>query len=184
MMSNPNGISIIAISGKSGCGNTTVSRLVSENLGLRFINYTFRAMADERGMKLADILSRAEVDDSWDRLLDSRQVELAREGPCVIGSRLALWLLPEASMKVYLKASHAVRVKRIHEREMGDIETVSRFTAERDVRDHGRYKELYGIDTDDLTPTHLVIDTEKWSAIEVAEIIVHAFKIRGVNHGK
>jgi cytidylate kinase len=32
----------IAISGKSGCGNTTVSRMVAEKLGLRFINFTFR----------------------------------------------------------------------------------------------------------------------------------------------
>ncbi|HEY9053576.1 MAG TPA: hypothetical protein VIO60_02025, partial [Rectinemataceae bacterium] len=33
--------SIIAISGKSGCGNTTVSRLVAKRLERRFINYTF-----------------------------------------------------------------------------------------------------------------------------------------------
>ena len=35
----------IAISGKSGCGNTTVSTLLSEKLGIKLINYTFRTLA-------------------------------------------------------------------------------------------------------------------------------------------
>jgi len=34
----------IAVSGKSGCGNTTISRLVSEKLELSFINFTFRSL--------------------------------------------------------------------------------------------------------------------------------------------
>ena len=170
---------IIAISGKSGCGNTTVSRLVAESLGLTFINYTFRTLAEERGIDLKEILFKAETDSAWDRLVDSRQVELARSGSCVVGSRLALWMIPEATLKVYLKASHEARVARIHAREQGDIQAISRFTAERDSRDHDRYKELYGIDTDDTKSAHLVIDTERWSAGEVASIIVHAFKSRG-----
>ena len=39
----------IAISGKSGCGNTTVTRLVSEALGFEMINFTFRSLAEEIG---------------------------------------------------------------------------------------------------------------------------------------
>jgi cytidylate kinase len=35
----------IAISGKSGCGNSTVSRIVANRLGLRLVNYTVRALA-------------------------------------------------------------------------------------------------------------------------------------------
>ena len=38
----------IAISGLSGCGNTTVSKKLSEMLGVRMINYTFRNLAEER----------------------------------------------------------------------------------------------------------------------------------------
>ncbi|MDR1566822.1 MAG: cytidylate kinase, partial [Treponema sp.] len=40
----------IAVSGKSGCGNTTVSRLVADALDLRFINFTFRSLAREKNM--------------------------------------------------------------------------------------------------------------------------------------
>lgn len=168
-------ISIIAISGKSGCGNTTVSNLVAETLNLRCINYTFRSLAEEKNMTLAQILARAENDASWDRLVDERQVELARQGDCVIGSRLAMWLLPEATLKIYLKASHETRVERIHAREGGDKAAISRFTSERDIRDHRRYMETYGIDTDDVGNAHMVIDTERWDAKQIAHIIVEAF---------
>ena len=60
-------VSIIAISGKSGCGNTTVSRTVAELLGRTFINYTFRKMAEEEGTSLESILALADQDSSWDR---------------------------------------------------------------------------------------------------------------------
>lgn len=165
---------IIAISGKSGCGNTTVSRLVAEALGLKFINYTFRALAAEKGLALADILEKADKDPAWDRLLDARQIELARQGNCVIGSRLAMWLLPEATLKVYLKASQSARVDRIHQREGGDKEALARFTEERDARDQKRYKEIYNLDTDDISPAHLVIDTERWTPKQISHIIVSA----------
>ncbi len=173
-----NGISpsIIAISGKSGCGNTTVSRLVAEMLKRRFINYTFRTLAQEKGLTLEDVLAQAENDSTWDRLLDSRQVQIAREEDCVIGSRLAMWMLPDADLKVYLKARHAARVERIHAREGGNVEDLSRFTMERDAKDHRRYHETYGIDTDDVSSAHLVIDTERWDAPQIARIIVEAFQ--------
>lgn len=167
--------SIIAISGKSGCGNTTVSSLVAKTLSRRFINYTFRALASERGMELDEVLRLAEKDSAWDRLLDSRQIELAKQEDCVIGSRLAIWLLPEASLRVYLKAGHEARVARIHAREGGDAREISRFTAERDAQDHRRYLETYGIDNDDISKAHLVIDTERWDANQIADIIVRAF---------
>ncbi len=166
---------IIAISGKSGCGNTTVSKRVAQILGCEFINYTFRKLAEEEGKSLAEILALAEEDSSWDRLLDSRQVELAQKQDCVIGSRLAMWLLPNASLRVYLKASPSVRVDRIHAREGGSRDEIAAFTAQRDIRDHRRYKETYGIDTDDVSSANLVIDTERWDAEQIARIIADAF---------
>jgi CMP/dCMP kinase len=170
--------SIIAVSGKSGCGNTTVSKIVAEMLGLRFINHTFRALAQEKGMSLAEVLEAAEGDPSWDRLLDARQVELAEEADCVVGSRLAIWMIPRAALRVYLKAGLEARISRIHAREGGRREDVARFTAMRDEKDRGRYKETYGIDIDDLSLAHLVIDTERWEARQIAQIIVEAYLAR------
>ena len=95
----------IAISGKSGCGNTTVSGLLAETLGVTLINYTFRQLAAEKGMTLAEVIEAAKTDDSYDKYVDKHQIELALAEPCVLGSRLAVWMLKEADLKVYLFAS-------------------------------------------------------------------------------
>jgi cytidylate kinase len=163
----------IAISGKSGCGNTTVSRLVSDLLGLRFINFTFRNLAAERGISLEEALERAARDDSWDREVDRRQTSIAREdGGCVLGSRLAIWMLEEADLKVYLRAAPEIRVRRIAEREGEDIGSVAAFTAERDRQDRERYLRIYGIDNDDYGFADLVVDAGSLDPRGIADRII------------
>lgn len=158
----------VAISGRSGCGNTTVSRLLAETLGVTLINYTFRNIAAETGVSLADILEKAKTDFSYDKTVDSRQVELARQGSCVLGSRLAIWMLPEADLKVFLSASPRVRAERILRREGGTLEEILRFTEMRDQADSARYQELYRINNQDISAADLVVDTEQ----ELPEAIV------------
>jgi CMP/dCMP kinase len=167
---------IIAISGKSGCGNTTVSRLLAERLGVRLINYTFRAMAVERGIGFEDMLKLANSDPGYafDRALDKRQVELAHEGDCVIGSRLAIWLLPDAALRIYLAGSLPVRAARIHAREGEDLATKLAFTRDRDLSDHRRYLDMYKIDNDDLSVADLVINTELWNPEAEVDIMLAA----------
>jgi cytidylate kinase len=163
----------IAISGKSGCGNTTISRLVADALGLRFINFTFRALAGEKGISLAELLPLAAKDDSWDREVDSRQLALARDdGGCVLGSRLAIWMLEEADLKVYLKARPETRAKRIVKREGGSLEEVASFTAERDRQDRERYIKIYDIDNDNYSFADLVIDTDDKDTDTITQLIV------------
>jgi cytidylate kinase len=173
---------IVAISGKSGCGNTTVSGLLAERLGVKPINYTFRAMAVDRGISFEEMLKLANEDPgySYDRELDARQVELARaqaQGQdCVIGSRLAMWLLPDASLRLYLSGSLEVRAARIHSREGDDLEKKLAFTRERDARDHMRYLTIYGIDNDDLSAADLVINTELWNPEAIVDIAIAAME--------
>ncbi len=167
---------IIAISGRSGCGNTTVSRRLAERLGLRLVNYTFRNMAQERGLSFERMLELAAEDDRYDRELDSRQIELAREGDCVIGSRLAMFLIPDATLKVFLAGSAEVRAARIQSREGGEYDKVLEFTKKRDRSDYERYKKLYGIDTNDLSCADLVINTELWDPEAEVELIIAALE--------
>lgn len=163
----------IAISGKSGCGNTTVSRLVSERLGFSFINITFRTLAEEKGMSLSEILAFAKQEDSWDRELDKRQTLMARkEKDCVVSSRLAIWMLPESDLKVYLRARAETRAGRIVKREGGTLEAVADFTHKRDVQDRERYLRLYNIDNDDYEFADMIIDTDGIDPDEIAGRIV------------
>jgi cytidylate kinase len=163
----------IAVSGRSGCGNTTISKTVAESLGLRFINFTFRSLAQERGLDLKTVLELAANDDFWDKEVDTRQVALAREeGGCVLGSRLAIWMLKEADLKIYLNAKAQTRARRIVNREGGDIDEVAAFTSERDFQDHSRYFRIYGIDTNDYSFVDLVIETDDLLPGEIADLII------------
>jgi CMP/dCMP kinase len=161
----------IAVSGKSGCGNTTVSKMLAASLNLSFINYTFRSMAEELGLDLRDVLAMAEGDDSWDKRLDERQIELSKRGDCVVGSRLAAWLIPDASLRVFLRARSETRADRIQRREGGSLAEIVAFTEMRDRNDHERYKRIYGIDNDDLSSIDLVIDVDDLSPESIVALI-------------
>jgi CMP/dCMP kinase len=168
----------IAISGKSGCGNTTDSRLVAGILGLRVINYTFKDMARERGLTFDALCALAEKDTQYDLYLDRRQVELTQEGGCVLGSRLAVWLLKDRAFCVYLKASLEVRAGRIACREGLPLETAMEKTRARDQRDHDRYRKLYGWDVDEYGFVDLVVDAENMDQDAVADMVVKAVRNR------
>ena len=168
----------IAISGKSGCGNTTVSTLLAQRLGLRLINYTFHNMAQERGLSFEEFSRLAEKDDQYDLYLDRHQVELASAGGCVLGSRLAIWLLPRAHIRVYLTASPQERARRIALREGLDPARTLEAVEARDARDRNRYLRLYRIDTDDYRLADLVVDTEAGEPADLVESILVALRAR------
>lgn len=169
-MSNKTGLHI-AISGRSGCGNTTVSQLLAERLNLKLVNYTFRSVAREDGISFDDVCRRAETGDEDDLRVDKTQVIMAREEPSVLGSRLAIWMLEEADLKVFLTGSPETRAARIHSREGGSLEEQMAATNLRDKRDHDRYKRLYGIDNNDFSIADLTINTDRLDATQVADII-------------
>lgn len=162
----------VAISGKSGCGNTTVSTLLSQKLGVKLINYTFRQLAAEKNMTLAQVIEAAKNDDSYDKYVDKHQVELALAEPCVLGSRLAIWMLKEADLKVYLYASDETRARRVYNREGGDLQAIKDFTAMRDREDTGRYKAFYGIDNNDYNFVDIIIDVNDKTPDQIVDLIL------------
>ncbi len=170
----------VAISGKSGCGNTTVSTLLAQKLGVKLINYTFRQLAAEKGMTLAQVIDAAKNDDSYDKYVDKHQVELALAQPCVLGSRLAIWMLTAADLKVYLLASDETRANRVFNREGGDLQSIKDFTSMRDSEDTARYKEFYGIDNNDYQFVDIVIDVNNKTPDEIVQIIVDKLAEKGL----
>lgn len=164
---------VVAISGKSGCGNTTVTTLLSQALGFRMINYTFRNLAKDLDISLMELIEKAKTDPQYDRQVDTKQVELAQPGNTVLGSRLAIWVYPNADLKVYLTADSQTRAKRIHKREGGDLGQIQRDTQKRDQEDQSRYKDLYGIDTNSFDFVDLVIDTSQFTPEQIVLQISH-----------
>lgn len=162
----------IAISGKSGCGNTTVSTLLAKKLNIDIINFTFRQLAVEKNISLAQVIESAKTSDWWDKEVDTRQVALAQKQSCVLASRLAIWMLKEADFKVYLLASDDERASRILKREGGDLEKIKAFTKMRDSEDTRRYKELYNIDNTDHSCADFVVDTANYMPEQIVDLIL------------
>ncbi len=177
----------IAVSGLSGCGNTTVTKLVARKLKLKRINYTFRNMAREKRVPFKKFLALAEkkfpeMDFALDRKL-SRLVAANKD--CVLGSRLAVWLdSPQIKkktgvsgfnfdLKVWLAAPLVVRAKRIQKREGGVFQKVLAETRERDAKDKSRYRKAYGINFS-KPKVDLVVNAEKNDARQVADKILEA----------
>ncbi|MGL1892638.1 MAG: AAA family ATPase [Spirochaetaceae bacterium] len=164
----------IAISGQSGCGNTTVSKIISQKLNCKMVNYTFHNIADELGIDFKEFCLMAEKDSKWDYMVDEKQVEMAMESSSVLGSRLAVWMLKEATIRVFLTADLEVRASRIQNREGGSLDSVMSYTKVRDQRDSARYKKLYNIDNSDYGFCDLVINVNNLDPDKIVNIILAA----------
>ncbi len=164
----------IAMSGRSGCGNTTAGRLVAQHLGITHVNYTFRNLAADKNMQLSELLALAKESDEYDKELDRHQLELAIGSSCVLSSRLAMWMLPVADLKIFLNIPLDERSRRIAQREGGDLSIKIQETKDRDEQDHHRYFRIYGIDTDHYDGADLIINSGRLTAQQVADIIVSA----------
>lgn len=163
---------IITISGLIASGKTTQAKALAQRLGLRYLSAgeVMRRWARERGVNLLRFSEMAEQDHSIDRELDRLQVEMAREGDAVVDSRLSGWFVP-ATMKVWLRAPLEVRARRLAEREGVDPQVAVQELQRREASERRRYRAIYGIDLDDLSPYHVVVDTHRWERDEVTEAL-------------
>ena len=167
----------ITISGLPGSGTTTVAKLVCKMLNLKLISAgeIFRQMAAQRGMTLEEFGKFAEQNPEIDTLIDKTQKELAeKEDNVVVEGRLSGWMVKDADLKIWLFADSEVRYERIAEREKKSITIVRQETRAREEIEKRRYKKFYGINIDDWTIYDLIINSGRFTAEKIAEIIVKA----------
>jgi cytidylate kinase len=163
---------IITVGGPIGSGKTTVAQVLAKRFNLRHVSAgeVFRQMAKERGMNLGEFSRLAEEDHRLDREVDRRQIEMAKSGDAIVDGRLSGWMI-DADLKIWLKAPLEVRAKRVAEREGKDFEKALKETKEREKSESKRYKEIYSINIEDLSPYDVILNTHLWDAEGVIEII-------------
>jgi cytidylate kinase, putative len=113
-----------------------------------------------------------------DKLIDERQREIALSNTHIIAEgRLSGWMIPEADLKIWLKASLECRVKRIFDRDQfADLDAAMQATQEREASEALRYQQYYDIDINSQNPYHLVLDTEMWTVEQLGIIVSSAIK--------
>jgi cytidylate kinase len=166
---------LITVSGHPASGTTTLVETLAEVFELEVLSGgdIFRNMARERGIKPFELSELAETDDSIDaevdeRLKDAIQNAATSNTGLIVDSRLAGWHADRrADLAVWLEAPRDVRFNRLDNR----TETQKELKR-REESDSMRYKELYGIDIDDMAPYDIVVDTETFTAEQVKTIVV------------
>lgn len=174
----------IAISGHSGCGNTTATTNVGTALKLKVINYTFRDLAKELNMSFEDLHREAGENNIFDYMTDLQLIRSALAPNVIVGSRLAAWLM-DAELRIWLQASLEVRASRINLRESekhSGPEAVLYKTLRRDEQNRRRYMKLYGLDINDHSDFDITINTQMLTAEQVSSLVVAAAQWVSVNH--
>jgi len=168
----------VTISGLPGSGTTSLTYHLAEIHRLDVISAgeVFRQMAKERGLSLGEFGAFCEGDPSVDQLIDKRQREIVLSNTHIIAEgRLSGWMIPEADLKIWLKASLECRVRRILDRDLfADFEGALVATEEREASEALRYQQYYDIDITSLQPYHLVLDTEMWTVEQLGSIVSSA----------
>ena len=165
----------ITVSGLPGSGTTSLSRYLAEHHDFSMISAgeVFRQLAVEHNLELAEFGRLAEQDESYDKMIDARQKEIAAQRDnIIVEGRLSGWMVSDADLKIWLIAPIGCRIKRIISRDhVADEKTATAITSERERCEAGRYRSYYDIDINDLSIYHIVLNSEHWGVAELGAIV-------------
>ena len=165
----------ITVSGLPGSGTTSLSRYLAEHHDFSMISAgeVFRQLAVEHNLELAEFGRLAEQDESYDKMIDARQKEIAAQRDnIIVEGRLSGWMVSDADLKIWLIAPIGCRIKRIISRDhVADEKTATAITSERERCEAGRYHSYYDIDINDLSIYHMVLNSEHWGVAELGAIV-------------
>jgi len=171
---------IICISGLPGCGKSTVAKKLAQKYRLRYVSGgdALKELAVEAGFKPSGedwweteegrrFLNKRMEDPNFDRKVDEKLIEIAKEGNVILDSWTMPWLLDEG-FKIWLDASLEVRAARAAKRDKIDFEEAKKLIREREKKTREIYSKLYGFNLgEDFSPFHIILDTDKLDANEV-----------------
>jgi predicted cytidylate kinase len=168
---------LITISGLPGCGKTTVAKLLSQKLLLRYVSAGefFREMAENKNMTLLEFGEYSKTHPDVDREIDKRQLEIAKSGDIVMDGRLSGWLAKTNNinaLKVWLNASLKTRAERIAKREKTDIELSLKDIKLREDCERERYEKLYNVNMSNPLMYNMIIDANRKTPEEICKLII------------
>ncbi len=175
---------VICISGMAGTGKSTLSKKLAKKYGLKYYSggEALKTLAREEGYNASvegwwespeglKFLKIRGGDPKFDKAVDDKLLEYAREGNVLLDSWTMPWLL-KGGFKIWLQASMEKRATRVAVRDKISVAEAFRVLEEKEARTKAIYKELYGfVLGEDLAPFDLVLDTDNLSASEVFAVL-------------
>jgi cytidylate kinase len=189
---------VVTIAAEHGAGGDLVAPRVADGLGVPFLDRALPASLaaaldkSERQHALVGRLARAStmfagepvegIDRDEARIRGELSEFLAKastEGGVVLGRGGVVALADSpAALHVLLAGSHAGRVKRVAEREGIDRAEAGRHVRELDRARREYARRVFGVDTDDRTLYHLIVDTVALGIDASVELVLAASRAR------
>lgn len=169
----------VTIGGLAGVGTSTLARGLRDRLGLpyTYAGQIFRDEASRRGLTLAEFGALCEQDPVVDRSIDDVQVALLRGGGVVLEGRLAGWLAHHhglAARTVWVVCDDDERLRRLVDRDGGDVDEQRRRTRSREASEAQRFRAYYGADLADTSIYDLVLDSTATAPQDLVETVAAA----------
>jgi len=169
---------ILTISGLHGTGKSTIGKLISQKLGLKYYStgQAFRDLAKDMNFTLEEFSDYVEKNPDIDTKLDDKIIEIARKDNVIIDSQLSAYILElMADFKILLTCPLEIRVNRMAERDASLYEDTLRETTIRENSELARFNRLYDIDLNNKSEIEkiydLIIDATELTIEEILELI-------------
>ncbi len=173
----------ITVSGPPGSGTSTLVQKLATNYSWQSLNGgdIFRSEAKRRGLTVGEFSDLCKEDLDVDRSLDSvlKKEIGGTNGPEIVESRLSGWwahLMDIDCLRVWVNVSPEECARRIQNREGGDFSSQLQISQQRQMDDKERYRILYDIDLDDMSPYSLIINADGIDAEAVYSLVVNCLE--------
>lgn len=165
-------------------GKTTAADAIAKRYRLRHVagGDMLKLLASERGYSPSGsdwwdtsdgmrFLSERKSDPEFDKKVDQKLAEYLRGGSVVITSYSMPWLVRNDGLKLWFAATQETRAERLAGRDSISKAKALGIIKKRDLENRRLYWKLYGIKFgEDLSPFNFIVDTNKLSALEVADV--------------
>lgn len=177
---------IITITGETGSGVSTVTRLLSESMEYRRFSAggLFRTIARQHNMTVEELNDYASHNDVIDREIDTLIRQLGEGSQIILDARLGYYWIHD-SFRVYLHVDPDVAAHRIYaeicegQRYEEGATTIEQtiISMERQAEStQARYFEDYGVDITNTKPFDLVVDTDDKTPEEIAQLVKDGYR--------
>jgi cytidylate kinase len=175
---------VICVCGMTASGKSTVARRLAEKYHLRLYSGgdALKTLAREAGHRPTDrgwweskeglkFLQQRLHDPDFDKKVDKKLLEVAKDGNVVLDSWTMPWLF-DGGFKIWIEASKKIRIRRLAERDGLSLRKASEVLEEKEESTKTIYRRLYGFHLgEDFSPFDLILDTDKLNAEEVFQAV-------------
>jgi CMP/dCMP kinase len=175
---------VICISGMAGTGKSTIAKKLARKYKLHYYSGgdALKDLAAAERCKVSvqgwwetseglRFLERRRKDSKFDKTVDNKLLEYAKQGNVLLDSWTMPWLLKDG-FKIWLSASLERRAERIVKRDKISSEEAIEVLREKEGKTRTIYKKLYGFTLgEDFEPFHFILDTDNLNANEVYHVL-------------